>query len=134
MNRIDRNLLAAIFALSWPTVLEQTFQTAVQYVDTAMVGQIGADASAAVGITTTSGWLLLGAFSAMGVGVLSCVAKAIGAKDYERASGALVQAILISLVAGTVLGAIAIAVSFSLPVWLGAGEDMICSLLGRQEK
>ena len=124
MNRIDRKLLAAIFTLSWPTVLEQVLLTAVQYIDTAMVGQIGAAASAAVGITTSSGWLLIGAFSATGVGVLSCVAKAIGAKDYERASGALVQAIFLALIVGAGLGITAIAVSPFLPVWLGAGADI----------
>ena len=43
-----KNLTAVVLALAWPTIVEQIFQTVVQYVDSAMVGRIGANASAAV--------------------------------------------------------------------------------------
>ena len=46
-NRFDRTMLAAIFTLAWPTMLEQLTQTAVQYIDTAMVGSLGTAATAA---------------------------------------------------------------------------------------
>ena len=45
----DRTMLGTVFALAWPTMLEQLTQTAVQYVDTAMVGALGTKATAAVG-------------------------------------------------------------------------------------
>ena len=54
----DLALLAPIVALAWPTMLEQLMQTAVQYIDTAMVGKLGRAATAAVGSTTTVGWLI----------------------------------------------------------------------------
>ena len=45
----DRAMLPVIFSLAWPTMLEQFMQTAVQYIDTAMVGTLGTQATAAVG-------------------------------------------------------------------------------------
>ncbi|MBQ1405711.1 MAG: hypothetical protein IIZ00_05835, partial [Oscillospiraceae bacterium] len=53
-----RALLPVVFALAWPTMLEELMQTAVQYIDTAMVGRLGTDATAAVGSTTTVNWLV----------------------------------------------------------------------------
>ena len=54
----DLSLLPTVFSLAWPTMLEQLMGTAVQYVDTAMVGSLGTAATAAVGSTTTVNWLL----------------------------------------------------------------------------
>ncbi len=55
-----KGLLLAIMALAWPTLLEQFLQTLVQYIDSAMVGRIGAEATATVGISTTVTWLVNG--------------------------------------------------------------------------
>lgn len=60
-NTISTNkhdLLRTIFLLAWPAILQEALQTIVQYIDTAMVGRIGADASAAVGLTTSMTWLV----------------------------------------------------------------------------
>lgn len=46
-------MIGVILTLAWPTMLEQLMQTAVQYIDTAMVGAIGLQATAAIGATTT---------------------------------------------------------------------------------
>ena len=51
------SLLPVVFGLAWPTMLEQLMQTAVQYIDTAMVGSLGTRATAAVGSATTVKWL-----------------------------------------------------------------------------
>ncbi|MGN1250233.1 MAG: MATE family efflux transporter, partial [Candidatus Spyradocola sp.] len=55
---LDRSLMGVILGLAWPTMLEQLMNTAVQYIDTAMVGSLGTQATAAVGSTTTINWLL----------------------------------------------------------------------------
>ena len=61
-NRIilKNSKMHELWDLGAPTILEQALQTIVAYVDTAMVGQIGAIASAAVGLTSTVNWLLNG--------------------------------------------------------------------------
>ena len=58
IRKLNLRMLPVIFALAWPTMLEQLMQTAVQYIDTAMVGSLGTDATAAVGSTTTVNWLV----------------------------------------------------------------------------
>ena len=78
---IQWNMLPVIFSLAWPTVLEELMHTAVQYIDTAMVGAIGTHATAAVGSTTTINWLISGTISALGVGFLSYIARAHGAGE-----------------------------------------------------
>ena len=69
--RLDRGALAIILTLAWPTMLEQLMQTAVQYIDTAMVGSLGTSATAAVGATTTVGCLVGSSVSALSIGFLS---------------------------------------------------------------
>ena len=71
----SKGLLLAIIALAWPTMLEQLLQTAVQYVDTAMVGSLGTAATAAVGSTMTLNWLIGSTISALGVGFLAFISQ-----------------------------------------------------------
>jgi Na+-driven multidrug efflux pump len=97
-KKFSWNMLPVIAALAWPTMLEQLMQTAVQYIDTAMVGSLGTQATAAVGATTTINWLINGTISALGVGFLAFIARACGANDREEASRAAAQAVLAVLV------------------------------------
>ena len=78
-------LTAALLTLSWPVMLENAMQTLVQYVDTAMVGVLGAQASAAVGLTGSVTWLVNGVFFAAGIGALAVISRALGAKDGRTA-------------------------------------------------
>ena len=77
--------MGLILALAWPTMLEQLMQTAVQYIDTAMVGTLGTYATAAVGATTTVTWLNTSTVSALSIGFLSFIARACGAQDMNQA-------------------------------------------------
>ena len=61
-------MIGIIMSLAWPTMLEQLMQTAVQYIDTAMVGSLGTQATAAVGATSTINWLVSGTIASMGIG------------------------------------------------------------------
>ena len=65
---VDLAMLSTVFALAWPTMLEQLMQTTVQYIDTAMVGSLGTQATAAVAATSTFSWLVGSSTSALGVG------------------------------------------------------------------
>ena len=70
-----------MLSLAWPCILENVSSTLVSLVDTAMVGSIGAVATAAVGACTTPVWLLNGLVRSLGVGGTALVARAIGADD-----------------------------------------------------
>lgn len=120
----DRELTRTIFRLAWPTVMEQALQTIVQYVDTAQVGRIGADASAAVGLTSTTTWLVNAPLWAAAMGVLSCVSRALGAQDEPRARRAAAQSVVLTLALGAAMTVLTLAASPFLPGWLGAEEDI----------
>ena len=114
----DRTLLPAVFALAWPTMLEQLMGTAVQYIDTAMVGSLGTAATASVGSTTTVNWLIGSTVSAFGVGFLSYVSQARGAGQDERARRAAGQSVLAVLAAGLLFTALTLSLSRKVPVWM----------------
>ncbi|MBQ9716359.1 MAG: MATE family efflux transporter [Clostridia bacterium] len=115
-------MLMIILSLAWPTMLEQLMQTAVQYIDTAMVGSLGTAATASVGATTTVGWLIGSTISAFGVGFLSFIARAYGAGDKEAASRAVAQAVLVVLITGTVFTILPLSLSGMVPVWMQVDE------------
>ena len=74
-----------ILLLAWPTIVEQILQTAVNYVDTAMVGSIGTHATAAIGVCTSTVWLIMGVMNAAAVGYSVMVARRIGESRTEDA-------------------------------------------------
>ena len=117
-NPLPWNMLPSIFALAWPTMLEQLMQTAVQYVDTAMVGTLGTQATAAVGATGTVSWLVNSTISAVGVGFLAYISQAFGAEDQEKARRASAQSVLVVLVLGLFFTLVTTGLSGMVPVWM----------------
>lgn len=115
---INRNMFAIIFALAWPTMLEQLMQTAVQYMDTAMVGSLGTQATAAVGSTSTVNWLVGSVVASLGVGFLAYISQSLGAGETEKAKKASAQAAMTVLTAGIILTVITTALSGAIPVWM----------------
>ncbi len=113
-----RATAAVIMSLAWPTIIEQVMQTAVQYIDTAMVGSLGTHATAAVGATGTIGWLVMGSLSALGVGFLAMIARAIGAGEAEQAKRVVSQAALVVLVMGLLATVVCCSISGLVPVWM----------------
>lgn len=111
-------MLPAIISLAWPTVLEQVMQTAVQYIDTAMVGALGKQATAAVGATSTVNWLVGSTVSAIGVGFLSYIAQAMGAGEKDKAKKASGQAVMAVLIVGILFTVLTTSLSGLVPVWM----------------
>lgn len=120
----QRGMLAAILTLAWPTMLEQLMQTAVQYIDTAMVAALGTQATAAVGSTATVNWLISSTISAVGVGFLSYIAKACGAGDRDRARRAAAQSALTVIALGIFFTALTAAFSGRVPAWMQVEPDI----------
>ncbi len=118
------NMYSVIFALAWPTMLEQLMQTAVQYIDTAMVGSLGTHATAAVGSTTTINWLVGSSISALGVGFLSFIARAYGANDQAQARRISGQVVLATLVSGIFFTIATLGLSGIIPIWMKVDENI----------
>ena len=117
-------MLGVIMALAWPTIVEQVMQTAVQYIDTAMVGSLGTQATAAVGATSTFGWMVFSTISALSVGFLSFIAQACGANDREAAKKAVSQAVLITLVGGILVTFVTTSLSGIVPKLMQVDPDI----------
>lgn len=117
-------MVPVILSLAWPTMMEQLMQTAVQYIDTAMVGSLGTQATAAVGATTTVNWLISSTISALGVGFLAYVSQACGAGDNPRARKASGQAVLATVFVGVLFTVLTLALSAFVPVWMHADPEI----------
>lgn len=123
-------MVPTIISLAWPTMMEELMQTAVQYIDTAMVGSLGTHATAAVGATSTVNWLIGSTISAVGVGFLSYVSRACGAGDTKRAGRAASQAVLAVLFCGFLFTGLTLGLSDLVPVWMQV-DPSIQSLASR---
>ena len=117
-RKLNMAMIGTIMSLAWPTMLEQAMMTAVQYIDTAMVGSLGTYATAAVGSTATVSWLIGSSTAALGVGFLSYIARSHGAGNREDACRASAQAVLTTLVMGVLFTVVCLAVSPYVPVWM----------------
>ena len=117
-NGFDRSMLHAVFTLAWPTMLEQLTQTAVQYIDTAMVGSLGTEATASVGATGTVNWMIGSIVSAVGVGFLAFISRQFGAGKPERARQASAQACMVTLVLGLLLTGVTLLAGPHVPAWM----------------
>lgn len=110
--------------LSVPAIMAQFSSIAMQYVDAAMVGSLGANASASIGLVSTTTWLFGGVCAAATMGFSVQVAHAIGAEDFVRARKVLRQSITAMMVFSSLLALIGMSISGALPGWLG-GEAAI---------
>ena len=117
-------MLPAIFALAWPTMLEELLQTAVQYIDTAMVGSLGTQATAAVGATSTVNWLVSSTIAALGIGFLSYVSQACGAGDRSKVGRTSAQAVLTVLICGLLFTGLTLGLSCYVPVWMQVDPEI----------
>ncbi len=124
VRKLNFRLLPLILTLAWPTMLEQLMQTAVQYIDTAMVGSLGTDATAAVGSTTTVNWLIGSSVSALGVGFIAFISQALGADKKNLAVKASSQSVLAVLVSGLFFTAVTLAVSPAVPSLMQVDESI----------
>lgn len=121
---LDLKMLPIIITMAWPTMLEQLLHTAVQYIDTAMVGSLGTRATAAVGSTTTVSWLVGSTVSALGIVFLSFISQAIGAGKKEDAKKASGQAVMTVIIVGMFFTVLTTSLSSRIPEWMRVEEDI----------
>ena len=113
-----------VLALSLPSILQQMVVTAMEYIDAAMVGHIGAEATAAIGIVSSSTWLLHGVLVGLYTAFSIQIAQYLGADRQEDARGVLRQSMLFNLILGLGAAAFGIGISRFLPGWLGADPSL----------
>ncbi len=114
-----------VWRLSLPAILTQITTIAMQYIDSAMVGGLGANASAAIGLVSTSTWLLNGVTYAVSAGFSVQVAHQIGGGRDREARSVVRHGLLSALVVSGLLCLLGLLISGPLPGWLGGGEDIL---------
>lgn len=114
-----------ILFLAWPAILAHISVTVMQLIDAAMVGRLGTNASAAIGLVTSSTWLVNGVLSGVNYGFSVQCSQAIGAGDTELARKLCRQGLMIAAIASLLVGTIGSILSPELPVWLGGSTDIV---------
>lgn len=117
--------LRLVWQLSLPAILTQITTIAMQYIDSAMVGALGADASAAIGLVASSTWLFGGVTTAVSAGFSVQVAHRIGAGEDTEAR-TVVRHGLAALTLAALLALLGLGICRQLPCWLGGGAE-ICA-------
>lgn len=112
--------LSLTFQLSLPAILANASAIIMQFIDAAMVGQLGADDSASVGLMGATNWLFEGLLSAFAAGYAVQVAHLLGAKRNADARQVVRQAIVVCLIFSALLAGFGLVICKPLPVWLGA--------------
>ncbi len=120
-----REKLKVVWFLSIPGILAQISEIAMQYIDAAMVGSLGANASASIGLVSSSTWLLGGLLMASGAGFSVQVSHAVGAKEEEKARSIFRQGLLFTTAISLLLCLFGLFCSTWLPGWLGANESIL---------
>lgn len=111
-------------ALSIPAIMSQLSTIIMQYIDASMVGSLGASASAAIGLISTSTWLLGGLIGSAATGFAVQVAHKIGASNNKEARVILRQALTACFIFSLFVMGIGLSISQHLPGWLGGNEDI----------
>lgn len=121
----SRSVPMTIILLAWPVFIEQVFTTLVSFADTAMVGSLGKEATAAISISNSPIFLLNGVIMALGIGLTTMVAHAVGSGDHNRVKSLMRHAFLVVLYIGIPISVLVAALSRAIPLWMGAGPDII---------
>lgn len=124
-----RQQIALTAKLSLPAILAQLSSILMQYIDASMVGRLGAQPAASVGLMSSSLWLFWGVCSMITMGFSVQVAHRVGAKNYGDARSVLRQGITSCIIISLGITAIGLAIARSLPSWLG-GDPAITDEAG----
>ena len=114
-----RQRLRLVVYLSVPAIIAQLSSIVMQYIDASMVGSLGAEASASIGLVSTTTWLFGGLCSAASTGFTVQVAHRIGAGDMQGARAVLRQSFTAIVIWGLAVSVLGMSISAYLPYWLG---------------
>jgi putative MATE family efflux protein len=120
-----REQLKLVFFLSLPAILSQLSTIVMEYIDASMVGSLGAEASASIGLVATTTWMFGGICTAVASGFSVQVAHLYGAKKKKEAENVLRQAFVACAFFGLLALTVGCGISRNLPQWLGGNKDIV---------
>ena len=122
--------LNLIVGLSIPSMLAQISTVLMFFIDASMVGHLGAEASASIGLIESTTWLIGSLLSAAATGFSVQVAHFIGANDFVKARQVFRHALICGLAFSVFLSLIGVGIHSHLPYWLGGGADIASASSG----
>ena len=120
-----RQQLLMIVQLSIPAILSQISTVLMEYIDASMVGTLGADASASIGLVASTTWLVGNLCGSAAVGFTVQVSQYYGARREAKARSVFRQGVVCVAALAVLLGLIGMAIHRSLPVWLGGTPEIL---------
>lgn len=117
-------LVKNVLRLSIPAILAEVSSMVMQYIDAAMVGSLGANETAAIGLVSTSTWLIGGLCIGAATGFSVQVAQLTGAGKDKDAGNVLRQSIIVCILLSILLTIVGAAISGKLPIWLGGADEI----------
>ena len=119
----NKEVLRTTINIALPAIVESFFTAFAGLVDSLMVSSLGANAVAAVGLTTQPKFVGLALFFAMNVSISALVARRRGAKNQEDANRILLTALIFIVIAAISLGCLFVASADTIMRWCGSTAE-----------
>ena len=114
-----------VLQMAWPSALESMLVSLIGAIDTMMVGSLGAEAIAAVGITNQPKFIVLAFIFSLNFGVTACVSRRKGEDNRDGANRCMRQAIVISFCLSLVLSIVGFIFAQEVVTFAGAQSDTV---------
>lgn len=114
-----------VWRLSLPAIFAQISFVMVQYIDAAMVGHLGANPAASIGLVSSSLWLVWGLITSVTAGFTVQVAQRIGAKQFDEARSVLRQSLFVGGLISIAIAIVGVALAPYVPTWLGGAPSFM---------
>ncbi len=120
---LDREILHTTLSMAWPAIVESFFVAFAGLVDSYMVSSLGANAVAAVGLTTQPKFIALALFFALNISVSALVARRLGQRKKEDANRVLVTALVFLLFAAIAVSVLFVSLAPKIMTWCGSTPE-----------
>ena len=116
--------LKFVCSLSIPGIIAQVSSILMQYIDAAMVGNLGKNASAAIGLVASSTWVLGSLVHASSIGYTVQASHAVGEGNQNKARAIFLEGVKKCILFSAIVTFMALIISQFLPIWLGAEKEI----------
>lgn len=110
--------------LCGPAIMAQLASVLLQFIDASMVGSLGANPSASIGLVSTTTWIFGGFAIAAAQGFSVQVAHLIGSNDFAQARHVVRQGLVSVIVFSICLSMAGLSIAGPLPGWLGGSSEI----------
>lgn len=121
----NREIYKKTFDIAWPSAVESVLISLIGAVDMMMVGNLGASAISAVGITTQPKFIILATILALNTSVTVLVSRRKGEGRQDSANNYLAQAVMICAILSFILSALGMIFAKEFMYFAGANNDYV---------